>query len=182
MIPKAKKPTTPATGQKPALKPKPKPNPAVSTSTNDTKSASSDQTVSVSSTESKVSSPEPVIPTEAIPQPMESLLMAKQVDEQSPASPIREESQRSPPISTFVPVDIDNDYIEPESPTGIDALLYDDDDDLNNVGTHSRPSTSHQLSESSGDNTDYVPSVPTSVRNDYNPLTALKPKTESSSA
>ncbi|CAF1066466.1 unnamed protein product [Adineta ricciae] len=181
-IPKAKKPTTLTTGQKPALKPKPKPNPPISASTDDTKSASSDQTVNVSSTESKVSSPKPIIPTEAISQPMEPLLMAKQVDEQSPASPIHEESQRSPPISTFMPVDIDNDYIEPESPTGIDALLYDDDDDLNNAGTHSRPSISHQLSESSGDNTDYVPSVPASVRNDYNPLTASKPKTESSSA
>ena len=178
-----KKPATSTTSQKPAFKPKPKPNPPAVTSTDDKKSAPSDQTVNVNPAQSKAPSSKPILPTETIPPSVEPLPMRKQVDEQSPpSSPIREESQRSPPLSTFVPVDIDNDYIEPESPTGIDALLYDDDDDLNNVGTHSRSSISHQLSESSGDNNDYVPSVPTSVRNDYNPLAASKRKAEASSA
>ena len=99
-----------------------------------------------------------------------------------PASPVREE-----PAPIFSSVDLDNDYIEPESPTGIDALLYDDDDDLNNSTNNSRPTTIQQQQSSSSssshpespsDNHEYP--QPTN-RDDYNPLAASKPKTDISS-
>ena len=81
--------------------------------------------------------------------------------------------------SHFSSVDLDNDYIEPESPTGIDALLYDDDDDLNHTTTsQSRPSSIPQHQDSTGDNQDYLPSLPQPVRDDYNPLAASKSKHE----
>ncbi len=91
-------------------------------------------------------------------------------------SPIREESN-----PTFSAVDLDNDYIEPESPTGIDALLYDDDDDLNSTSTHSRPSTMQSQQshpESPSDNHEYLPPTQPTIRDDYNPLAATKPKTD----
>ncbi|CAF2879709.1 unnamed protein product [Rotaria sp. Silwood2] len=79
-------------------------------------------------------------------------------------------SEQSTPI--FLTVDLDNDYIEPESPTGIDALIYDededdddDDNDLNNINNSSCPSIIH----SSNDNTEYVMPYQTIVRDDYNP-------------
>jgi hypothetical protein len=58
--------------------------------------------------------------------------------------------------------DPDNDYIEPESPTGVDALIYDDDenDDLNNINTSSH---------SSIDNTEYNIPYQQIIRDDYNP-------------
>jgi hypothetical protein len=96
------------------------------------------------------------------------------------ASSVREESNPIYPIG-----DLDNDYIEPESPTGIDALLYDDDDDLNNVSIPSRSSSNpqqhqqqqqQQQMDSSGDNHDYLSMAQSTVRDDYNPLTASKTK------
>ena len=85
----------------------------------------------------------------------------------------------------FPSVDLDNDYIEPESPTGVDALLYDDDDDddddndLNSSSAHSRlSSVQQQHSKSPSDNNDYLPSLQQPVRDDYNPLTASKSKTD----
>jgi hypothetical protein len=72
-------------------------------------------------------------------------------------------------------VDLDNDYIEPESPTGVDALIYDDDDnnddDLNNTPTSSRPSISHSPVE----NTELNPPQEIIILDDYNPS---KAKTE----
>ena len=95
----------------------------------------------------------------------------KPFNEPSYKSPIREE--HNPTVSSM---DLDNDYIEPESPTGIDALLYDDDDDLNNTTTHSRAATT----QSPGDNHEYLPPTQPTIRDDYNPLAASKPKAESS--
>lgn len=100
----------------------------------------------------------------------------------SPASPPHQElNESSNPV--FPSADLDNDYIEPESPTGIDALLYDDDDDFNNTSIHSRSSTvqpqqqpSH--SESSGDNNESFPPASQPVRDDYNPLVASQFKTD----
>ena len=85
--------------------------------------------------------------------------------EQSKA-PIVEES--NPLISL---VDSDNDYIEPESPTGVDALIYDeedDDDDSNNLNTFSQPSTVHSPMENIEDTPPYQPII----RDDYNPAKA----------
>jgi hypothetical protein len=95
--------------------------------------------------------------------------------------PIREESSEVS-NSTFQPVDLDNDYIEPESPTGIDALLYDDDDDLNNSNAHSRSlAIQQQHPQSPGDNNEYLPPAQPSTRDDYNPIAASKPKTDTTS-
>ncbi|CAF4702320.1 unnamed protein product [Rotaria sp. Silwood1] len=77
--------------------------------------------------------------------------------------------EQSNPI--FSTVDCDNDYIEPESPTGIDALIYDDDDaddddnDLNNVNNSSCSSIIH----SSNNNTEYILPYQPIIRDDYNP-------------
>ena len=88
-------------------------------------------------------------------------------------SPIREE-----PNPTYASVDLDNDYIEPESPTGIDALLYDDDDDLNNPSTHSRTSSITSHPQSPAENPEYPLPMQSTSRDDYNPLAASKQKTE----
>lgn len=57
----------------------------------------------------------------------------------------RREEKPHPTRSTSMENDSDNDYIEPESPTGADALIYDDDDNnddsSNHVATESEPST-----------------------------------------
>ena len=108
----------------------------------------------------------------------------------TPRIPVME-TQKSSPVhktfsdassSHFSSVDLDNDYIEPESPTGIDALLYDDDDDLNQTTTsQSRPSSMPQHRDSTGDNQEYLPSLPQPVRDDYNPLAASNSKREVSS-
>lgn len=121
--------------------------------------------------ESIVSQPSPPPPPPPPPKPIEEPVKA-----QIP-SPVRED-----PTPMYSALDLDNDYIEPESPTGIDALLYDDDDDFSTSNTHSRSSSIQQQTshpESPGDNHDYLPtSAQQTVRDDYNPLTASKPKTE----
>lgn len=97
---------------------------------------------------------------------------------------------RKPPVTTPVPheesysvVDLDNDYIEPESPTGIDALLYDDDDELNHTNSHSRSSSisQKQQPESPGDHPEYLSHIQQHqpMRDDYNPLNASKAKGDS---
>ncbi len=118
---------------------------------------------------------------ETIPQPIVPL------PDKSPDALPKLSSKSSPREEsnpTFSSADLDNDYIEPESPTGIDALLYDDDDDLNNSNTHSRSSTIQQQSshpESPGDNHEYFPPTQQTVRDDYNPLAASKPKPDTAS-
>jgi hypothetical protein len=209
-ITKTKKPITSTTGQKTVVKLKPKVE--ISTSNKDTTSSHGRHTFDINCSicanpaGSKSTSPKPStpIPTgnslnilkiliylsgivffllilETIPQPLVSL-PNKPSDEPRKlpsTSPIREESN-----PTFPSVDLDNDYIEPESPTGIDALLYDDDDDLNNMSTHSRQSSiQQQLShpESPGDNHEYLPPTQPTIRGDYNPLAASKPKIDPAS-
>ena len=98
----------------------------------------------------------------------------------APAPVSQEESN---PVYSVV--DLDNDYIEPESPTGIDALLYDDDEEMNNISSHSRPSNipqKQQQPDSPGENAEYLSHIQqqATIRDDYNPLTASKAKTESS--
>jgi len=78
--------------------------------------------------------------------------------------PIAEQS--NPMLST---VDLDNDYIEPESPTGVDALIYDEDDNDDDINISSRPSTNHSPIE----NTEFIPPYQqTIIRDDYNPSKA----------
>ena len=80
--------------------------------------------------------------------------------------------------SMFSITDLDNDYIEPESPTGIDALIYndddnnnnhngdhDDDDSLNNINTSS---SCHSPSDTTECSIPYQPII----RDDYNPSKA----------
>ncbi len=199
---KTKKPVTSTTGQKTVVKPKPKPQ--ISTSNKDTTSSHGRHTFDINCsicanpTASKSTSPKPSIPIstgsnqssnrsmsilsfflETIPQPIVPL--PNKTSNESPkfssTSPTREELN-----PTFSSVDLDNDYIEPESPTGSDALIYDDDDDLHNISTHSRPSTIQQQSshpESPGDNHEYLPPTEPTIRDDYNPLAASKPKPDS---
>lgn len=113
------------------------------------------------------------------PPPPPPPLPPKPVEEPVPVripSPVREDP---PPM--YPALDLDNDYIEPESPTGIDALLYDDDDDVNSSHTPSRSSSIQQQTshpESPGDNHDYLPPAQQTIRDDYNPLAASKPKAE----
>ena len=75
--------------------------------------------------------------------------------------------ETNPTTST---VDPDNDYIEPESPTGADALIYDeednDDDDATHLNTSPRPSTIHSAAETAEET---LPSQQI-IRDDYNPL------------
>ena len=81
----------------------------------------------------------------------------------APIPPPVEES--NPPVST---VDVDNDYIEPESPTGIDALIYDEEDNDDDVNSSSRSSTSRSPTENTDDILPYQPII----REDYNPVKA----------
>ncbi|CAF0951740.1 unnamed protein product [Rotaria sordida] len=188
-IVKTKKPINSTSDQKSTVKPKPKVQ--TSTSNKDTTSSHGLHTFDINcsicanTTASKSTSPKPSpsIPIETIPQPTEPIPI-KTVDEPPklpPTSPIHEESNEvSNPI--FPAVDLDNDYIEPESPTGIDALLYDDDDDVNNVSINSRSSIIQQQQqhpESPGDNNECLPPAPQPIRDDYNPLIASKSKTDS---
>jgi hypothetical protein len=109
-------------------------------------------------------SEDPQLTVETVPPPTEPTPIKPSIEPPKPTSrsPIREESN-----PTFAPVDLDNDYIEPESPTGIDALLYDDDDD-----THSRPLTIPQQPESPSDNNEYLsPAQQQPIRDDYKPKT-----------
>ncbi|CAF0934143.1 unnamed protein product [Adineta steineri] len=193
---KSKKPITSTTGQKPStINSKPKVQTTISKT--DTTSSHGKHTFDINcsictnSTTPKIASPKAStsIPTgklqipEIIPQPTESLPIKSSDD--LPNLPVISPPPRveSNEVSnaTFQPVDLDNDYIEPESPTGIDALIYDDDDDLNNMHSHSRHATTLQHVDSPGDNNDYFPPVQTSVRDDYNPLAASKPKTDTPS-
>ncbi|CAF1064615.1 unnamed protein product [Adineta steineri] len=195
-IVKSKKPITSTTGQKSStINSKPKVQTTISKT--DTTSSHGKHTFDINcsictnSTALKIASPKAStsIPTgklqipEIIPQPTESLPIKSSDD--LPNLPVISPPPRieSNEVSnaTFQPVDLDNDYIEPESPTGIDALLYDDDDDLNNMHSHSRHATTLQHVDSPGDNNDYFPPVQPSVRDDYNPLAASKPKTDTPS-
>lgn len=154
------------------MKPKPKIPPTTTTIEKDTISSQDDENAN---SDSPVTSNPPLsISTDLI----ESIpsLPEKPVDEPVKlpyTSPVRDE-----PNPTFAPVDLDNDYIEPESPTGIDALLYDDDDDLNNPTTHSRTSSVTSHPQSPADNPEYPPLSQPIVRDDYNPLAATKQKLE----
>jgi len=66
-------------------------------------------------------------------------------------------------------VDLDNDYIEPESPTGVDALIYDEDDnDDDDINISSRPSTNHSPIEI----IEFIPPYQQTIRDDYNPSKA----------
>jgi hypothetical protein len=67
-------------------------------------------------------------------------------------------------------VDSDDDYIEPESPTGIDALLYDDDDDidLQNITSSSHSPMSQTNLPGEDDTSPYT----APIRDDYNPSKA----------
>jgi hypothetical protein len=80
-----------------------------------------------------------------------------------PTSSAKKIEETNPTVST---VDPDNDYIEPESPTGVDALIYDEeenDDDSSHVNTSPRPSV-ETVEE-------ILPSQQI-IRDDYNPLKA----------
>ncbi|CAF4310698.1 unnamed protein product, partial [Adineta steineri] len=140
---KSKKPITSTTGQKPStINSKPKVQTTISKT--DTTSSHGKHTFDINcsictnSTTPKIASPKAStsIPTgklqipEIIPQPTESLPIKSSDD--LPNLPVISPPPRveSNEVSnaTFQPVDLDNDYIEPESPTGIDALIYDDDD------------------------------------------------------
>ena len=74
-------------------------------------------------------------------------------------------------------VDLDNDYIEPESPTGTDALIYDDDEDEDEGGNTSSSSVSPhnqpQQSNGSADEDLSILPCPPMVRDDYNPSKPL---------
>ncbi len=93
---------------------------------------------------------------------------AKNIDSNKTSKlPVVEETN---PATTST-VDLDNDYIEPESPTGADALIYDEeenDDDSNNRNTSPRPSTIHSPVETPEE----VLPVQQIIRADYNPLKA----------
>lgn len=92
--------------------------------------------------------------------------MIKKIDStESSKSPIVEQSNLI--VST---VDLDNDYIEPESPTGIDALIYDEDD--NNDDNNNNTNIS---SHSPVENTEVITPYQPIIRDDYNPS---KAKTE----
>lgn len=83
--------------------------------------------------------------------------------------PIIEET--NPTVSSL---DADNDYIEPESPTGADALIYDDDesdDEANNPNISPESVTMHSHVET-------LP-VQQTTRADYNPLKAKNAATSS---
>ncbi|CAM4927111.1 unnamed protein product [Rotaria socialis] len=192
-IVKTKKPISSTPGQKPAVKPKPKTQP-IATSNKDATSTHGHHTFDINcskctnGTISKSTSPKPSPPMapivlENIPEPSEPIptKTINEIPKPPSISPTHEEpSESSNPI--FSSADLDNDYIEPESPTGIDALLYDDDDDLNNVSIHSRSSIVQQPqpqhSESPSDNNECLASAPQGIRDDYNPLAASKPKTD----
>ncbi|CAF4545816.1 unnamed protein product, partial [Rotaria magnacalcarata] len=78
----------------------------------------------------------------------------------TPITTIREQSNTT--------MDLDNDYIEPESPTGIDALIYDDEEieeDDNNISVTSTSSTSHLPNDFS----QFIISPTSTTRDDYNP-------------
>jgi hypothetical protein len=64
-----------------------------------------------------------------------------------------------PSNPTFPVADLDNDYIEPESPTGIDALIYDDDDHDDN----------EDINSSSIDNPELTLPCQQVILDDYNP-------------
>ncbi|CAF2371700.1 unnamed protein product [Rotaria sp. Silwood2] len=181
---KTKKPINSTSAQKPAAKPKPKVQ--TSTPNKDTTSSHGQHTFDINCsicantipTKSTSPKPSPSIPTETIPQPTEPIPI-KTVEEppKLPSTPpVHEESNEASNV-VFPAVDLDNDYIEPESPTGIDALLYDDDDDLNNISLNSRSSiVQQQHPESPGDNNECLPPAPQPIRDDYNPLAASKSK------
>ncbi|CAF3370644.1 unnamed protein product [Rotaria sp. Silwood1] len=187
-IVKTKKPISLNSDQSPAIKPKPKVQ--TSTSNKDTTSSHGQHTFDINcsictnTAPSKSTSPKPSpsIPTvlETTSQPTEPIPIKAiyEPPKLPPTSPIHEESNEvSNPI--FPAVDLDNDYIEPESPTGIDALLYDDDEDLNNTSVNSRSSIIQQQQqhpESPGDNNECLPPALQLIRDDYNPLAASKPK------
>ncbi len=96
-----------------------------------------------------------------------SISLIQKIDQnQSLKLPIAEQTN-----SIFSSIDLDNDYIEPESPTGIDALIYDEDDndnDLNNTNISSHSSTNH----SPVDNTEFILPYQQTIRDDYNPSKA----------
>jgi hypothetical protein len=80
--------------------------------------------------------------------------------------------------SNYSHVDSDNDYIEPESPTGIDALLYDEDEDdemkSNSNPTSPASSTNeqqqhHNMETSSIEHSSSILTYQPVVRDDYNP-------------
>ncbi|CAF0765224.1 unnamed protein product [Adineta steineri] len=83
----------------------------------------------------------------------------KTIDSNESLKDLPSTSITEPTNSSCVADDSDNDYIEPESPTGADALIYDDDeDDLNN-----------NLNQSPTDNTEDNNPYQHVVRDDYNP-------------
>jgi hypothetical protein len=87
--------------------------------------------------------------------------------------PIIEET--NPAVSSL---DADNDYIEPESPTGADALIYDEDendDEPENPNTSPQSSTIHSNVETPEET---LP-VQQTIRADYNPLKAKNEATSS---
>ncbi|CAF1212957.1 unnamed protein product [Rotaria sordida] len=105
---------------------------------------------------------------------LSSISVTKEINSNEPSILQSQHSihEQSDPI--FSAVDLDNDYIEPESPTGIDALIYDDNDDdddddndngLNNINKSSCSSTN----PSSNDNTEYNMPYQPIIRDDYNP-------------
>ena len=154
------------------MKPKAKVVPTTTTTTTSEKDTMSSQDNENTDLSNPVTSdPSPVVSMDLV-EPIPSL--AEEPVKLPYTSPVRDE-----PTPTFAPVDLDNDYIEPESPTGIDALLYDDDDDLNNPGTHSRTSSVTSHPRSPAETPDYPPPSQPIVRDDYNPLAASKPKPES---
>lgn len=63
-------------------------------------------------------------------------------------------------------VDLDNDYIEPESPTGADALIYDEEDEDNISSISASPY--NQPKQSTNDDPSPLPH-PSVARDDYNP-------------
>ena len=95
-------------------------------------------------------------------------------------TPVTKPSATTSANPVYPATDADNDYIEPESPTGIDALIYDDDDDLNSGNSYSRSSSISQA-KSSDSPTEITPEFYPTTRDDYNPLAASKSKTDSSS-
>lgn len=170
---KPKKQASTSVDQKTMVKPKAK----VPTSTSDKDPIASEDKPIVSDIPVVSKSPPPVVTN--IEEPIPSL-PEKPIDEpvQLPyKSPVREE-----PNPTYTSADLDNDYIEPESPTGIDALLYDDDDDLNNPSTHSRTSSITSHPQSPADNPEHPPPMQPTIRADYNPIAATKQKTEPTSS
>jgi len=160
-----------STTAKPVIKPKktvPTPQTAIDTTT--------EAVVLPKSSPSPPPPPPPEPTVASIPIPSEKVEEVKVSSPPTPppSVPIVKPSTPVETNPTYSSIDVDNDYIEPESPTGIDALIYDDDDDLNNASSYSRSSSVSQ-SKSSNSPTE------TPIREDYNPLTASKPKIDSSS-